>query len=67
MLFRSTPRERDEARTRKLLTAAAQAFNNDRSAAALKDPGSFESVVLHGVGYDPAQPYPPLGHPYPTR
>lgn len=56
-------RERDEARTGRLLDAVDAAFDDDPGATF--EDGSFESVVLHGVAYDPTQPYPPAGHPYP--
>ncbi|WP_374103240.1 hypothetical protein [Streptomyces sp. RM72] len=55
-------RERDEARTNRLLDAVDAAFDNDE--ADFSD-GTFESVVLFGVAYDPAKPYPPQGHTYP--
>lgn len=55
-------RSKDEARTTRLLEAVDAAFDNDE--ADFSD-GTFESVVLHGVAYDPTKPYPPAGHPYP--
>ena len=56
-------RERDEARTARLLNAVDAAFDNDE--ADFTDERSFESVVLFGVAHDPAQPYPPQGHTFP--
>jgi len=56
-------REKDEARTSRLLDAL------DRATEARPDPDAelsdFETVVLFGVAYDPTKPYPPAGHPYP--
>ena len=63
MKFPFSRREKDEARTHRLLDAL------DRATEARPDPDAelsdFETVVLFGVGYDPTQPYPPAGHPYP--
>ncbi|MFF3324945.1 hypothetical protein [Streptomyces sp. NPDC002889] len=56
-------RKKDEARTDRLLDAVDKAFDNDPNATF--EPGTFESVVLHGVAYNPGKPYPPAGHPYP--
>lgn len=55
-------REKDEARTERLLNSVDAAFDNDE---ADFSEGTFESTVLHGVAYDPTKPYPPYGHTYP--
>jgi hypothetical protein len=61
---RSESKKDDDARTNRLLDSldtahAARTGNADLTA--------FEETVLFGVGYDPAQSYPPAGHSYPNR
>ncbi|MER5461646.1 hypothetical protein ABT010_13350 [Streptomyces sp. NPDC002668] len=63
--LRRNPKLDDEDRTVRLLDAVDGAFDNPAGAAAFENPRSFESVVLHGVAYDPAKPHPPAGHTYP--
>ncbi|MBX9425448.1 hypothetical protein [Streptomyces lateritius] len=65
---RSESKKDDDNRTYRLLDgldAAVAARTGDPSGGADLTP--FEETVLFGVGYDPAQSYPPAGHSYPNR
>ncbi|GAA2087890.1 hypothetical protein GCM10009801_51170 [Streptomyces albiaxialis] len=53
----------DQARTLRLLDQVDSSFEFDPDATF--EPGTFESVLLHGIAGDPRQPYPPAGHSYP--
>lgn len=68
MGFRRENKRDDDARTGRLLdgleTAYAVRTGDPVNGGDLTD---FEETVLFGVGYDPAQPYPPAGHKYPKR
>lgn len=65
MGFRRETAADDKRRTNNLLDAVDAAFD-DGGLADYSDP-VFEEVVLFGVGYDPTQPYPPVGHTYPKK
>ncbi|MFK0203951.1 hypothetical protein [Streptomyces lavendulae] len=57
----------DEERSLRLLTAADRAFSTGRGVRALGEEGSFERIVLLGVGWVPGREYPPPGHGYPEE
>ncbi|MFJ9699384.1 hypothetical protein [Streptomyces fradiae] len=55
----------DDARTRRLLDRADDAFHNEPNTGLDAD---FESVVMEGLMTDKAaDTYPPTGHGYPRR
>ncbi|CAM5251293.1 hypothetical protein SXANM310S_00019 [Streptomyces xanthochromogenes] len=65
MSLRRETKNEDDLRTYALLDAVDVAFDHGGKAQ-YADP-QFEDVVLHGIAYDPCEPYPPAGHTYPKR
>ncbi|MFF4741299.1 hypothetical protein ACFY2W_36260 [Streptomyces sp. NPDC001262] len=68
MSWRRESKRDDDRRTNLLLDALDHAYAV-RTGDPCSDAGltEFEETVLHGVGYDPARPYPPAGHRYPRK
>ncbi|MFC9265618.1 hypothetical protein ACFT25_38065 [Streptomyces hydrogenans] len=64
---RETPAD-DEARTRRLLDAAADAFDTELIPDRDAEVTDFECIVLEGLLTDvQVAVYPPVGHTYPKR